>query len=214
MLSSETICSKLRIAIALSTMTAVNVSTPIPQIHYQRHFRYRDILPDRSNGVWKIERGIVRTLTWDDRGTTISLGFWGKGQVVGQPLSKMYPFEMQCLTSVAVIQLAPVDFLEDPTLQATLTEQFGQLESLLAIMHCKSIADRLMSLLEWLSQRFGKDVPQGRLVQLRLTHQEIAETIGTSRVTVTRLLSELEQSGRIARSRQHGLFVLPLQKKV
>ena len=48
----------------------------------------------------------------------------------------------------------------------------------------------LFKFLEWLDKRFGEDVENGRLLNLRLTHQDIAETLGTTRVTVTRILNQ------------------------
>ncbi|MGL5194687.1 MAG: helix-turn-helix domain-containing protein, partial [Chroococcales cyanobacterium] len=56
-------------------------------------------------------------------------------------------------------------------------------------------------LLEWLSAEFGHPIDnnQGRLLNLRMTHQDFADTIGSSRVTITRLLSHFEREGIIER---------------
>jgi CRP-like cAMP-binding protein len=53
--------------------------------------------------------------------------------------------------------------------------------------------------LTWLAKKFGHQVEQGQLIELRLTHQEISEIIGTTRVTVTRLLNDFEKQGIIQR---------------
>jgi CRP-like cAMP-binding protein len=42
---------------------------------------------------------------------------------------------------------------------------------------------------------------------LGLTHQEVAETIGTSRVTITPLLKQLEQASTIRRVRQRLILI-------
>lgn len=76
-------------------------------------------------------------------------------------------------------------------------------KELLSILHQHCIYERLLRLLEWLSRHFGKTIPQGTLLNLRLTHQDIAETLGTSRVTVTRLINQLEREGKIQRSHRH-----------
>ncbi|MGL4497774.1 MAG: Crp/Fnr family transcriptional regulator, partial [Planktothrix sp.] len=41
--------------------------------------------------------------------------------------------------------------------------------------------------MEWLSAEFGHPIDnnQGRLLNLRMTHQDFADTIGSSRVTIT-----------------------------
>ena len=75
-----------------------------------------------------------------------------------------------------------------------------QMEELLAIVRSRPTDARLLQLLRWLSRKFGCEVPQGLLIDVRLTHQEIAEVIGTTRVTVTRLLQQFEQAGSIDRN--------------
>jgi CRP-like cAMP-binding protein len=67
------------------------------------------------------------------------------------------------------------------------------------ILHCRSLDVALLKLLNWLAKKFGRQVEQGQLINLRLTHQEIAEILGTTRVTITRLLNEFEQRGAIKR---------------
>lgn len=62
--------------------------------------------------------------------------------------------------------------------------------------------EHVLELLTWLAQRFGRPIEQGTLIDLPLTHQQLAETISTTRVTVTRLLEQLEQAGLIWRIRR------------
>jgi CRP-like cAMP-binding protein len=74
-----------------------------------------------------------------------------------------------------------------------------QTELLLSIVQQKPIPLRLWHFLVWLGQKFGRDVDQGRLIDLRLTHQELAEAIGMTRVSVTRMLQEFEEKGMLLR---------------
>jgi CRP-like cAMP-binding protein len=73
-----------------------------------------------------------------------------------------------------------------------------QAEELLHILHCDPIHLRLRLLLCWLAEKFGNDVTDGRFIGLSMTHQEIAELINSTRVTVTRNLKQLEQNGIIS----------------
>ena len=59
----------------------------------------------------------------------------------------------------------------------------------------RRIEDRLRSLLKFLSQEIGEDTKQGIRLNVRLTHQQISEMIGTTRVTVTRSLLEFKKAG-------------------
>ncbi|CAA9330047.1 hypothetical protein AVDCRST_MAG84-1829, partial [uncultured Microcoleus sp.] len=61
--------------------------------------------------------------------------------------------------------------------------------------------DRLLQLLVLLGQNLGREMAQGLLIDLRLTDREIAEALGITRITVTRLMARLEEEGSINRSR-------------
>ncbi|MGB3403360.1 MAG: helix-turn-helix domain-containing protein [Microcoleaceae cyanobacterium] len=45
---------------------------------------------------------------------------------------------------------------------------------------------RLLNFLIWLDQKFGHPIETGIFINLRLTHLEIADAVGTTRVSVTR----------------------------
>jgi CRP-like cAMP-binding protein len=66
---------------------------------------------------------------------------------------------------------------------------------------------RLWLLLDSLANRFGYMVKQGKLIDLRLTHQELADTIGTSRITVTKLLNSFERASLISRYRNKTIIL-------
>lgn len=58
-------------------------------------------------------------------------------------------------------------------------------------------AGRLASLLSRLADDFGREIEQGTVIDLVLTHQEIANLIGSSRVTVTKLINKFIDDGMI-----------------
>ena len=74
-----------------------------------------------------------------------------------------------------------------------------------------------MQMLVWLGDRFGcasqvktekGGMVSGRLIEVRLTHQQLADMVDTTRVTVTRLLSFLEQNNRILRLRRGHFLII------
>ena len=65
----------------------------------------------------------------------------------------------------------------------------------------------MRQLLTWLTDRFGEDDRNGRLIGLQLTHQKIAELIGSTRVTVTRIINDLEKIGVLSRKGRKLLFL-------
>ncbi|GET41488.1 Crp/Fnr family transcriptional regulator [Microseira wollei] len=170
----------------------------------QRTFKYREDLPLRANVLWRIEQGAVRTLTWNHEGTLIVTGFWGAGDVVGQPLSSIKPYRIECLTKVEASILPSERWY--PAFDAVLSH-IQQAEEFLSILQSQQVRDRLLRLLVWLSQKFGCETERGRQIELRLTHLELAEVINTTRVTVTRLINELEREQAIARHQRYLILL-------
>lgn len=56
---------------------------------------------------------------------------------------------------------------------------------------------RLARLLLELGNRFGRAHPAGRLIHLKLTHQEIADMVGSNREAASRALTALQDAGAI-----------------
>jgi CRP-like cAMP-binding protein len=102
----------------------------------QKHFTRRTLLPVKKNAVWQIESGFVITYTYLEDGTTVALGLWGPGDVVGEVLSKMKPYRMECLTKVEATVL-PVDDWHQLT--QTLLYHIQQAEELMVIRSHKKV---------------------------------------------------------------------------
>ncbi|MEB3294662.1 MAG: Crp/Fnr family transcriptional regulator [Synechococcales bacterium] len=169
-----------------------------------QEFGRRSYLPNYPETIWQIQQGFVRTLFWHPDGNTVTLGIWGEGDIVGQNLSCLDPYYLECLTLVKAIPLPTKDWQNHPQ---TLCAYLKQLEALTIIRSHRHIEDRLISLLNWLGHKFGQLAPAGYLIDVRLTHQDIADMVGTTRVTVTRLLSKLEIQGMIERRSVGKLLV-------
>ena len=76
-----------------------------------------------------------------------------------------------------------------------------------AIAHLTRVDDRLLALLWCLAERWGRVVPSGVLVSLRLSHRTLAGMIGARRPSVTTALGQLMARGELER-RQDGEWLL------
>lgn len=162
------------------------------------HFKYlrRELLPLQHNALWLIEAGVVRSLTISEDGNYNTLGIWGAGDVVGKVLSSVQSYQIETLTPVEV-SLVPKHRWHEVTQAMILhIQRSGEL---MEILHCRQAESSVLQLFTWLAKRFGQEVEQGKLIDLRLTHQDIADLAGLTRVTVTRLIGELEKQGYIHR---------------
>jgi CRP-like cAMP-binding protein len=159
-------------------------------------FQRRVTFPINTYNMWKIETGIVRTLTWLEDGSIVTLGLWGQGDLVGQALSKVDPYTIECLTGVEVISFA---WKDGHQLTTNLLNQIQQFEELSIIRSSKKLDIALIKFLSWLAKKFGRQIEIGYLIDFKLTHQDLAEILGVTRVSVTRSLKQLEEQGIIER---------------
>jgi CRP-like cAMP-binding protein len=163
---------------------------------FEKHFTVRSMVPCDNSRLFQITKGVVRTLTYLDDGSPLVLGVWGIGDVVGGLLSSINPYYIECFTAVEGIFFVPED---NASVSALMKPHLRQVEDLMIIRSHKTIDVKVIRLLSWLSHRFGGEGERGHLIDLRMTHQDLAELAGTTRVTVTRTLGQLENQGIIQR---------------
>ena len=167
-------------------------------------FACREMIPLESNSFWLLKQGIVKTFTWNEEGSIITLGYWGADDVVGQPLSLVHPYQIECITTV---KASCIHVNQCYRLSDSIRRHIQQTEELLYIVRSERIYQRLRKILIWLAQKFGREIGVGKLIELRLTHQDLAEIIGTTRVTVTKLINQLEQEGIISRPERNTILL-------
>jgi CRP/FNR family cyclic AMP-dependent transcriptional regulator len=73
----------------------------------------------------------------------------------------------------------------------------------------RSNRERLISLLLELAENYGRTNPDGLLIGIKLSHQELANMIGSTRETVTVLLGELQSEGLLAIQRRQVILRNP-----
>lgn len=164
-----------------------------PQSFYQK----RSFLPVRQDCYWRIHSGVVRTYTYLNDSSIVVYGLWGEGDIISPLLSKSDSLQMECITDVRISPLYLDQLME---VNQALVNQTHELQELMTIKQYRPVNTALMELLKWLGSKFGHSTKNGISIELRLTHQQIAETLGITRVTVTRLLNTFEQEGSIDRS--------------
>jgi CRP/FNR family transcriptional regulator, global nitrogen regulator len=79
-----------------------------------------------------------------------------------------------------------------------LSSRILQTEMMVETLAHRDMGSRLVSFLLILCRDFGLPTGSGITIDLRLSHQAIAEAIGSTRVTVTRLLGDLKEGELIS----------------
>lgn len=185
------------------------------QSHYRdRIFTRDERIPTRSGLLYLVQRGAIRIVgiqanTVDTEADAMLqteetfLGFVGAGQpfeIIAQS-----PFKLEAyahVDSTSVVWLYWDDLNNWPHFRREVFESFRyqhQRKLLwLSILGQKRTIDRLLGFITLLVEEYGEPVEGGYCLPYPLTHAQIGSAIGSTRVTVTRLMGKLRKQGSIA----------------
>lgn len=187
----------------------------LEQLYHERNltpFVAGRSIPLRRNELYVVCRGVVQLHTIHPDGSETLLGLVGPSMPFGLSLTSVDPYWATALTSVDVLSLALVEVESSPALMSGLfshlSRRLQQSEAWLALSGKRLVADRLRQLLLLLAQEFGQVEPQGIRITVRLTHHQLATIIGTTRVTVTRLLRDFRNEGWLNIHQRHLILSL------
>ena len=91
-----------------------------------------------------------------------------------------------------------------------LSSRILQTETMIETLTHRDMSSRLVSFLLVLCRDFGVPDQKGITIDLKLSHQAIAEAIGSTRVTITRLLGDLRNSGLVQIDRKKITVLDPI----
>jgi CRP-like cAMP-binding protein len=171
-------------------------------------------IPLRRDELLVVCRGVVQLYTIQPDGSETLLGLAGPSMPIGLPLTIVDPYWATALTDVDVLPLSMSEVESSPLLVAGISRhlmlRLQQSEAWLAIAGKRLVADRLRQLLLLNAQDFGQVETCGVRIPVRLTHHQLATAIGTTRVTVTRLLKEFKEEGWL--QTQQRYLIVQLQQ--
>ena len=149
-----------------------------------------------------------------------TIGMLERGDVVVRPLDGLISSDprVRCF-AIEASELHLVDrermeaWLRDPALAANLVRvlsaQIADRELAVAIALEPRVERRLLLKLRQLAERWGRVTPDGIRLDLRLTHQELANMIGAVRESVTIALGKLADAGEIEVRRRDLIIRTP-----
>ena len=168
-------------------------------------------IPLVSQGVWQVYQGLVQLNTICQNGEEVWLGWAEPSTFFGQWFSLLRSYQAIALCDVQLTWFSLAEINASPRLSQIvlpqLVRRIQQTEALLAISGQRRVEDRLQHLLMLMKQQIGQPVAGGTRIQMRITHQNLANAIGTTRVTVTRLLSKLKSEGLITIDRDRHIIL-------
>ncbi len=176
---------------------------------------------DRGDAVFLLTSGRIRLyhVTSDGKETVLTFiepgEIFGEFALFGQAQREEFAEAMEKST-VVMIPGSEVQRLmaTRPSLTIEVTRLMGlrrqRIERRLKSLLFRSNRDRLVFLLLELGEKYGNKTADGVTLGIRLSHQELASMIGSTRETVTVLLGELQLEGcLLVKRRQITLTDLP-----
>jgi CRP/FNR family transcriptional regulator len=91
-----------------------------------------------------------------------------------------------------------------------LSDRLGDASATIEDLAYAKISDRLVNLFDRLAAELGRTTDEGTLLDVRLTHQDIASIIGSTRETVSLELNQLVRAGQI---KQENGYITVLGRK-
>lgn len=168
-----------------------------------------------DSGVWQVYRGVVQLSRVQPSGDEIILGWVAANGTFGNCFnSSPVPYRAVALSDVYARRYSPQDIARYPLLARQLLAQFSdrliKAEQLLVIIAVRLVEDRLRQFLLMLKQEIGQNVNNGVRLQIRFTHQQLAEAICTTRVTITRILGDFQNKNLIYIDNQRHIVITNL----
>jgi len=164
-----------------------------------------------AESMYLIKKGLVKLWRTSPEGRVITLGIRNAGDFLGETAlleTGEYPVTATCLEPTLTCGIDRKNFealvAKHPPLALAvirnLSRQIERLSDNLDALAETSLDDRLYKLLANVAQEVGARVPGGWTIEHALTHEELAFLVGAHRVSVTRALRRLRNTGRVRKS--------------
>ncbi len=163
---------------------------------------------EEGDFFFMILEGRIKVTILGDDGREVILSMLGPGDFFGE--MALLDNEPRSATAIAVeeselLQLHRTDFqtvlTDNRSIQAALikilTARLRRANHQISTLALLDVYGRVARVIVDMAREEGRRLRDGRIAFRRATHQEIANRIGTTRETVTRMLKDLERQGLI-----------------
>jgi len=173
-----------------------------------------------SEDIYIIVDGRVKIFELSEEGKEVILWFcfpgelFGVAEALGHQHCSVREVNALACCPTQVMTIKHYDFVRFlrayPNAALTVIEllsyRLRELGDVLLNLASNDVTSRVIKLLTRLGTRYGKPFGQGLYLDIPLTHQEMADMIGTSRQTVTTVLGSLKRKGKL-RVEQRTIYI-------
>lgn len=174
-----------------------NPSQPTNQDSSQRRYQRNDLIFLANDSVLEVVEGVVATMMVHKDGTQVLLGLSGPGQIlVAHPDDECY-IQFLAHTPATISIQRWEQAVRMPEFPEKLRARLQQMEGWAAMQARPYLDQQILGLLGLLAEQFGRQIEQGVLIDVRITHSNLAIALGATRTTITRVLGELRATGKL-----------------
>lgn len=153
-------------------------------------------IPLTNSGFWQVYRGIVQLNRFSDSEREVVVGWVTSNHAFGNDINGTSCYSAIALTDIYLRSYKRSYVAQDPQLARLLVSELSyrllKSEQMIAINSLRKVENRLLEFLSMLKEEMGHPIGKGTRLTVRFTHQNIADAICATRVTITRILGELQ----------------------
>ncbi len=161
----------------------------------QRTCRRGEAIQLAADEVIDVVDGVVAQTVFHSDGSEVLIGLSGPGQLLIAHPDDACCLQLRAHTNALIMVRSWQAAATTPHFLERLRARVRLLEGWSAMQARPHLDERIIGILSVLAEQFGVPHTRGLLVDLRITHAQLAAAVGTTRSTVTRLLGHLRVRG-------------------
>lgn len=178
------------------THPAETVAEPLEKA-IQRYYQKGDTILLGADSVLEVQEGIIAQTMVHQDGSEVLLGLFGPQHlVVPHPEDTCY-IQLIAQTPARILIRPWQTAMSEPGFADQLRSRLQQMEAWAAMQARPHLDQRVLGILSLLAEQFGEACPSGEIINVRITHLQLAAAVGATRTTITRTLGDLKSQGRL-----------------
>ncbi len=188
------------------------------KVHERGEFIF--IQGDKADSMFLIKAGRVKLSKTTEDGAEITLDIRKAGDFLGENMLSEeidYPVTAQCMEKSLICGFTKASFekmvLDYPNVGLqiirNLSARIASLTNRVGSMSLSNLEDRLHRVLVNVAREHGSKGSRGFVIQFPLTHEDLSFLVGAHRVSITRAMKNLRESGKIIQ--QGKILTLPFE---
>lgn len=193
----------------------------LSKITYQKFYDKNEIIfleGEVGDAIYLILDGLIKVFRTVESGREKTLALLGQWDFFGEMALLDKSVRSASIQAIKTSQLLVIDrekfnnlLLKFPQISlkiiVTLSNRLREANNQIKALTFKSVKERLHLVLLDLADRYGEESKDGIVITKKITHQELANLVGTTRETITKLLNELIEGGLIIVKKRYLILI-------